>query len=103
MMHPVHGKNFNDIFFEFGKNIIYFVRTISLGSQMAKSLRATIQIKSKQFRSIRFSAELADSLTIAARPKNLSIFFALNAEKDVVGYDIYRTTDNPNLNPNGNF
>ena len=33
------------------------------------------------------------SITVAAAPGTISIFFAVNIETDVVGYKIYRSTD----------
>ncbi len=40
-----------------------------------------------------FAPSPPSAVTIAAAPNNLSIFFALNLERDVAGYRIYRTTD----------
>ncbi len=91
---PVTTDGFEDTFFEFGKEYQYFVRTVSLGTggEPVESVDSnTIKIKPLDT----FAPKPPDAITIAAAPKNLSIFFAVNIETDVVGYKIYRTT-NPN-------
>ena len=40
-----------------------------------------------------FAPTAPTSITIAAVPGNISIFFASNPEKDIAGYSIYRSTD----------
>jgi len=40
-----------------------------------------------------FAPSAPDSITIAAVPGTISIFFAINIEKDVVGYKIFRSTE----------
>ncbi len=89
---PVTNENFNDSSFEFGKNIKYFARTISLGNdgEMVESGDSkVVEVLPKDI----FKPKPPASITIAAAPKNLSIFFAANSEKDIAGYKIYRSTD----------
>jgi hypothetical protein len=43
-----------------------------------------------------FAPNSPAAITIAAAPNNLSLFFAVNLEKDIAGYRIFRST-NPNL------
>lgn len=89
---PVTAEVFNDNFFEFGKDYKYFVRTVSLGSdgEPIESIDSNkISVKPLDT----FAPNPPDAITIAAAPNNLSVFFAVNLEKDVVGYKIYRTTD----------
>ena len=89
---PVTGNNFTDRTFSFGKVYRYFVRAVSLGSnsQPFESLNSvTIEIKPED----RFPPSAPNSITIAAAPNYLSIFFAVNSEKDVVGYQIFRSSD----------
>lgn len=89
---PLINENFSDVTFEFGKNYYYFVRTVSLGAEgdVVESINSeTIKISPKDI----FKPSPPNSITIAAAPNNLSIFFAASGEKDVVGYQIYRTTD----------
>ena len=89
---PVTANGFEDAFFEFGKEYQYFVRTVSLGGdgEPVESLDSNkLAVKPLDT----FPPKPPTAITIAAAPKNLSIFFAVNLEKDVVGYKIYRTTN----------
>ncbi len=89
---PVGDVSFSDRFFEFGKSYAYIVRTVSLGvnAQPVESLdSATLSITPKDT----FAPAAPSAITIAAAPGQISIFFAANAETDVVGYSVYRSTD----------
>ena len=89
---PVTGNNYNDQTFSFGTDYKYFVRAVSLGGngEPVESLNSnTIEILPKDV----FAPGAPSAITIAAAPNNLSIFFAVNPEKDVVGYRIYRSAD----------
>lgn len=89
---PITKNEFNDEFFEFGKTYFYFVRAVSLGknSEPIESDESNI-IKVSPIDN--FVPAPPSSITIAASPGSISIFFAVNPEKDVIGYRIYRTTD----------
>jgi hypothetical protein len=92
--YPITEVSFNDKNFEFEKAYVYFVRTVSLGSngEPIESLNSNkIELKPKDT----FAPSPPRAITIAAAPNNLSIFFAVNVEKDVIGYKIFRT-----INPN---
>lgn len=89
---PVTAENFNDNFFEFGKDYKYFIRTVSLGSD-GEPIESVDSNKISVKPLDTFAPNPPDAITIAAAPNNLSVFFAVNLEKDVVGYKIYRTTD----------
>ena len=81
-----------DKFFEFNKNYSYFLRTVSLGSngEPIESLESkVITILPKDI----FPPSPPSALTIAASTNTISIFFASNPENDVIGYKIYRSTD----------
>ncbi|MDQ3474612.1 MAG: hypothetical protein M3447_12845, partial [Acidobacteriota bacterium] len=88
----VSGIQFADQNFEFGQNYQYFVRSVSLGTGGA-------QVESLNSNSLSiaprdtFSPSAPSSITIAAAPGRLSIFFPANPEGDVAGYTIYRSTD----------
>lgn len=89
---PVTEQSFSDNFFEFEKKYIYFVRSVSVGSTgvpVESSSSAEIEFTSKDT----FPPSAPESLTIAASPNSVSIFFAANPEKDIAGYKIYRSTD----------
>lgn len=92
---PISGDKFDDEFFEFGKTYFYFVRAVSLGNQSepVESAESNV-VKISPFDN--FPPSAPGAITIAAAPGTISIFFAVNPEKDVVGYKIFRSTD-PNL------
>jgi len=93
---PIVEINFEDLFFEFGKRYRYFVRAVSLGrnSEPVESLNSNpLEISPQDT----FPPSAPSAITIAAAPNNLSIFFAVNPEKDIAGYRIYRST-NASLN-----
>ena len=92
---PITETKFADDFFEFGKQYLYFVRSVSLGDngEPVESLESKIvEIAPKDI----FAPSAPTAITIAATPSSLSIFFAVNPEKDIAGYRIYRS-ENPDL------
>ena len=78
--------------FEFTKEYFYFVRAVSVGTggELVESLESPIV-------AVRpvdtFPPSPPAAITVAAAPGTISIFFAVNPEKDVVGYRIYRSED----------
>jgi fibronectin type 3 domain-containing protein len=85
-------NKFNDRSFDFGADYRYFVRTVSLGGggETVESLNSnTIELKPKDT----FAPRPPSALTIAAAPGNLSIFFAVNTERDLAGYLVYRSNN----------
>jgi hypothetical protein len=91
---PINDNEYIDKVFQFGINYKYFVRTVSLGSngEPIESLSSeTIEVSAKDI----FAPTPPSALTIAAAPSNLSIFFAVNPELDIAGYNVYRSS-NPN-------
>lgn len=89
---PVKGNDFRDEFFDFGKDYGYYVRTISLGGsgEPIESVNSnTVEVKPRDT----FAPSAPGAVTIAAAPGNLSIFFAVNPEKDIAGYQIYRSPE----------
>jgi hypothetical protein len=87
---PLKKTEFTDTFFAFEKTYLYFVRTVSIGKngEQVESLSSEI-VEIKPIDT--FAPSAPDSITIAAAPNNISIFFAVNPEKDVVGYKVFRT------------
>jgi fibronectin type 3 domain-containing protein len=84
--------DFADKNFKFGEEYEYFVRAVSAGVngiQVESGDSNTARIVTKDV----FPPRAPEGLTIAAAPGNLSVFFAANAETDVIGYNIFRTTD----------
>jgi predicted phage tail protein len=86
---------FNDQTFRFGEGYVYIVRAVSLGtggSQVESLNSNAVSITPKDI----FAPTAPAGLSINASPLRVSIFFAANAERDVVGYSVFRSTD-PNL------
>jgi hypothetical protein len=73
----------------------YFVRSVSLGTggQPVESLNSNLV--SVTPRDV-YPPSAPTSITIAAAPGRLSLFFPANPEADVAGYNVYRSED-PNL------
>jgi len=86
------GTQYQDRNFKFGETYRYVVRSVSLGTEGA-------QVESLNSNSISvsprdtFAPSAPASITVAAAPGRLSIFFPANPEADVVGYNLYRSTD----------
>lgn len=89
---PVSDAKYADRFFEFGKDYFYFVRAVSVGSGGAP-------VESQESNIVKvspvdtFAPSPPAAITLAASLNSISIFFAVNPEKDIAGYKIYRSTD----------
>lgn len=89
---PVTASPFSDLSFEFGKDYTYFVRAVSIGGggEPIESLDSnSISVRPKDV----LPPTAPTAITVAAAPNSISIFFAVNPEKDIAGYRIYRSTD----------
>ncbi|MDX6612907.1 MAG: hypothetical protein QOD75_2093 [Blastocatellia bacterium] len=88
----ISGTQYQDKTFSFGERYTYVVRSVSLGTEGA-------QVESLNSNSIElapldvYAPSPPSSITIAAAPGRLSLFFPANPEADVAGYNIFRTTD----------
>lgn len=88
----VSGTQYQDKNFKFSESYRYVVRSVSLGTEGA-------QVESLNSNSISvsprdtFPPSAPASITVAAAPGRLSIFFPANPEADIAGYNIYRSTD----------
>ncbi len=91
----VSATQYVDKNFKFGENYRYVVRSVSLGTQGAQVESLNSNAISVSPRDI-FPPSAPASITVAAAPGRLSIFFPANPEADVAGYNVYRSTD-PNL------
>jgi hypothetical protein len=89
---PVTATEYDDRFFDFGKPYYYFVRAVSTGTQSEPIEGAESNIL-KFTATDTFAPAPPSSITIAAAPGTISIFFAVNLETDVTGYRIYRSTN----------
>jgi fibronectin type 3 domain-containing protein len=89
---PVTGTQYSDEFFEFGKDYYYFVRSVSSGT-------GSVPIESSESNIVHvkpidvFPPSAPAAITLAAGQNIISIFFAVNPEKDIAGYKIYRSAD----------
>lgn len=89
---PFTNTGFSDNFFTFGNEYLYFVRAVSLGNdgEPVESLESNLlRVIPKDV----FAPSAPGSITVAAAPNNISLFFAVNPEKDVAGYKLYRSTE----------
>lgn len=89
---PLIAAQYIDQSFAFGEEYVYVVRAVSLGTGGApvESLNSNaITIAPLDT----FPPQPPNGITIAATATRVSIFFAANPERDVVGYNIYRSTD----------
>lgn len=89
---PVTLTSFSDEFFEFDKDYWYFVRAVSVGLA-AEPVESTESNIVKLRGTDTFVPSAPASITIAAAPGTISLFFAVNPEKDIAGYLIYRSED----------
>ncbi len=89
---PVSDAKYADRFFEFGKNYYYFVRAVSVGSggSPVESQESNI-VKVSPVDT--FAPSPPAAITLATSLNSISIFFAVNPEKDIAGYKIYRSVD----------
>lgn len=96
----VSGTQYADKTFKFGTDYRYIVRAVSLGTEGA-------QVESLNSNSLpvaprdTFQPSPPSGISLAAAPGRISIFFRVNPEGDIAGYNIYRSTD-PNL-PKANW
>ncbi|MDT7542838.1 MAG: hypothetical protein QOE33_2742, partial [Acidobacteriota bacterium] len=92
---PINATEFNDQTFKFGEEYSYVVRAVSLGtggSQVESLNSNSLTITPRDI----FPPSAPTGLSVNASPQRISIFFAANPERDVVGYNIFRSSD-PNL------
>jgi predicted phage tail protein len=93
----ISGTEYSDKNFQLGNTYRYFVRSVSLGTGGAQveSLNSnSVEVPARDI----FPPAPPERPSIAPDPSfgRLAIFFAVNKEPDVAGYNIYRSTD-PNL------
>ena len=83
---------FDDQTFKFGEEYVYIVRAVSLGTGGAQveSLNSNAQSFAP---SDRFPPSAPLGISVGPAPHRLSLFFVANPERDVAGYNVYRSTD----------
>jgi hypothetical protein len=95
---PVEELRFVDSKFEFGKKYEYILRALSTLPDDT-SLRNAIESNGSAPLTVipedTFPPSAPSPITIASIGGIVSLYWPLNSEADVVGYNIYRATDNP--------
>jgi hypothetical protein len=89
---PLKEEEYADEFFDFDKRYYYFVRAVSVGvgAEPIESKESNIlEVKPVDT----FAPSPPSAITLASGPDVISIFFAVNPEKDIAGYKIYRTSE----------
>lgn len=88
----VSETQYRDKNFKFGNSYRYVVRSVSLGTEGAQVESLNSNSISVSPRDV-FPPSAPASITVAAAPGRLSIFFPANPEGDIAGYNIYRSID----------
>lgn len=89
---PLNETAYTDASFDFGEEYTYIVRAVSLGT-------GGLPVESLNSNAVSitpldtFAPAAPGELTAAPAGGRISIFFPANTERDVVGYNIYRSTD----------
>jgi hypothetical protein len=89
---PLTATQFADQSFTFGEEYVYVVRAVSLGTggnpvESLNSNQAAIAPRDT------FRPKAPDGVQVGPAPGRLSVFWAANAERDVAGYNLFRSTD----------
>jgi hypothetical protein len=94
---PAEQTQFADLAFNFGEEYVYVVRAVSLGTggNPVESLNSNPAAVAPRDT---FPPAPPKGVSLAAANNRISIFWAANPERDVVSYNVYRSTD-PNLPP----
>ncbi|MBA2645457.1 MAG: hypothetical protein H0U81_01535, partial [Pyrinomonadaceae bacterium] len=89
----ITGSEFSDQTFAFGEEYVYVVRTVSLGvgdTPQVESLNSNdVSVTPRDT----FPPAAPTGISVVQGPNSVNLFFAANPERDVVGYNIYRSTD----------
>ena len=90
----IGGTEYQDQTFRFGEDYTYVVRAVSLGTGGAQveSLDSNSKNVTPQDN---YPPSAPEGLSVAANPagRSLALFFSANKERDVAGYNIYRSID----------
>jgi hypothetical protein len=89
-----NANRFSDQTFSFGEEYVYLVRAVSLGTGGApvESLNSNAVVI-KPLDTFPPTAPSKPTAAATSSPLRVSLFFAANPERDVNGYNVYRTED----------
>jgi fibronectin type 3 domain-containing protein len=88
----ISGTQYQDKNVKFGENYRYVVRSVSLGTEGAQVESLNSNALSVAPRDTFKPGPPAD-ISVVAAPGRISLFFPANPEPDVVGYNVFRSTD----------
>jgi fibronectin type 3 domain-containing protein len=91
----INTTQYVDKNFQFGEQYNYIVRSVSLGTGGAQVESLNSNVVAASPRDV-YPPVAPGPVSIVAAPGRISLFFPANPERDVAGYNIYRSTD-PNL------
>jgi fibronectin type 3 domain-containing protein len=91
---PITAASFSDQSFKFGEEYVYVVRAVSLGTggEPVESLNSNA-VNASPRDIFRPSAPTGVTIAASPTPLRISIFFAANPERDIAGYNVYRSED----------
>lgn len=91
---PINANSFADQTFAFGEEYVYVVRAVSLGTggEPVESLNSN-PVEVKPVDTFRPAPPTGLTAAAAPTPLRVSVFFAANQERDIAGYNLYRSTD----------
>jgi hypothetical protein len=88
----VSGTSYVDKNFRFGEKYTYIVRSVSLGTGGAQVESLNSNALAVETQDV-FAPSAPTDIRINAAPGRISLFFPANPERDVAGYNVYRSLD----------
>lgn len=87
---PITGTSFTDTKFEYLVGYVYFVRTLSQGTAglIESADSEPLSVKPVD----RFAPSAPDPVSVASANGTISLFWPSSPERDVIGYNVYRST-----------
>ena len=89
---PVTGTQYPDKKFKFGEKYVYFVRSVSLGTE-GKQVESVDSNSLPLTQDDKYKPAPPEGLQLGIAPGKLSLFWAANSEPDLAGYIVFRSMD----------